>query len=138
MGWELSLGDLEGPSATVNLLLNIWHVDIFYLRGLLASLALIYNAVVAGLQHCWNSLYFRKTLLWNPTGISADTDRTPAALARIFGLLDFGLLNFEFFILIVWLDFTSVFPNCISQYLYISHILMECYLTRLDFVHCVN
>lgn len=111
------------------------HVDIFYLRGLLASLALIYNVVVAGLQHCWNSLYFRRTLLWNPTGISAETDHVPAAPAGIFGLLDFSLLNFEFFILIVWLDFISVFPNCISQYLYISHVLIECYMTLLDFVN---
>lgn len=59
------------------------HVDIFYLRGLLASLALIYNTVVAGLQHCWNSLYFRKTLLWHPTGISAEADHIPAAPAGI-------------------------------------------------------
>lgn len=69
------------------------HVDIFYLRGLLVSLALIYNTVVVRLQHCRNSLYFRKTLLWNLTGFSAEADHILAAPA---GIWFFGFWFVEF------------------------------------------
>lgn len=79
------------------------HVDIFYLRGLLASLALIYNVVV-GLQHCRNRLDFRKTLLWNQTGFSAETNSIPAAPAGIW------FAGFWF------VEVSIFFPDCLARF----------------------
>jgi len=58
MGCEAFQWDLETLGSSVDLLC----VDIFYLRGILASFALIHNAVIVGLQALQED-YFKKTLL---------------------------------------------------------------------------